>query len=254
MDDVIVSIITPAYNSQNQIMDTYLCLCAQTHKHWEWVVTDDCSTDNTYQVLNDLALKDPRLKIFQNDQNRGAAYSRNNSLKHTSGEYIAFLDSDDLWKPHKISQQLTMMTHNLNINFSFTAYELIGAEGNPINKIIDLQGNNLSFDYTDMLKKSATLGCSTVMLRKETFPEIIMPSLRTGQDYALWLQILKSGQKAYLLNEVLTQYRILPNSISRNKFKKAKRQWEIYRKVENISLMKSCYFFCFYAWRAVFRR
>lgn len=154
MDGVLVSIITPAYNSANQIMDTYRCLCAQTHKHWEWIVTDDCSTDNTIQILNNLAGSDARLKVFQNDRNRGAAFSRNNSLANTSGEYIAFLDSDDLWKPHKISHQLDLMIRNQQINFSFTAYELIDPQGFPVNKIVDLQGENLSFDYNDMLKIS----------------------------------------------------------------------------------------------------
>ena len=105
-----------------------------------------------------------------------------------------------------------------------------------------------------MLKKKATLGCSTVMLRRNAFDDITMPLLRTGQDYATWLKLLKTGQNAYPLIDVLTQYRILPNSISRNKVKKAKRQWQIYREVEKLSLYKSAVSFCFYAWRAVFRK
>jgi teichuronic acid biosynthesis glycosyltransferase TuaG len=105
-----------------------------------------------------------------------------------------------------------------------------------------------------MLKKRATLGCSTVMLRKSGFEDISMPLIRTGQDYATWLKLLKTGNEAYLLNDVLTSYRIRPNSISRNKFKKAKRQWQIYRELEQLPMLKSLVCFCNYVWRAVFRK
>ena len=105
-----------------------------------------------------------------------------------------------------------------------------------------------------MLRKKATLGCSTVMIRRAGFNDLLMPLLRTGQDYATWLKLLRTGEKAYILNEVLTSYRILPNSISRNKFKKAIRQWQIYRDVENLSFSMSFVCFFFYAYRAVFRK
>ena len=108
--------------------------------------------------------------------------------------------------------------------------------------------------YENMLRKKATLGCSTVMLRRASFRGLSMPSLRTGQDYATWLKLLRTATNAFPLTDVLTQYRILPNSISRNKIKKAKRQWQIYRQIEELSLIKSTECFIFYAWRAVFRK
>jgi glycosyltransferase involved in cell wall biosynthesis len=245
------SIITATYNSENEIRATYDSLNEQTCSNWEWLVTDDLSTDSTFELLNDLQRTDPRIKVFKNSQNSGAAVSRNNSLKHAKGEFIAFVDSDDLWRPEKLQKQIAFM--GTNIHFSFTAYDLVDEQGESLNQSVDLNQSG-SFSYEDMLKKKATLGCSTVMLRKSAFQDITMPLLRTGQDYATWLKLLKTGNDAYLLNDVLTSYRIMPNSISRNKFKKAKRQWQIYREVEKLKLLKSIICFLNYAWRAVFRK
>ncbi|HCO0658479.1 TPA: glycosyltransferase family 2 protein, partial [Escherichia coli] len=108
-----------------------------------------------------------------------------------------------------------------NIDFSFTSYELINGKGESLNKYIDIKNKNSSYGYYDMLKKKATLGCSTVVLRRSKIKKMKMPNIRTGQDYAFWLNILKEGMKAHLFREVLTKYRITPGSISRNKIKKA---------------------------------
>ncbi len=246
-----ISIITATFNSSDELLYTYNSIKKQTHFIWEWLVTDDCSSDNTFKLLKDISSNDKRVKIFKNSENSGAAISRNNSLDHAKGEYIAFIDSDDLWKPSKLEKQLAFMGDD--IDFSFTAYELINESGECLDKIVDGNQSGI-FSYEDMLMKKATLGCSTVMLRRSAFQDITMPLLRTGQDYATWLKLLKTGKKAYLLNEVLTKYRIMPNSISRNKVKKAKRQWQIYRDVEKLPFFKSVICFCFYAWRAVFRK
>lgn len=249
----LISIIMPSFNSAGTISETLDSILNQSYPNWELLITDDCSTDNTVSIVEAYAMRDPRIKIFSNSINSGAAVSRNNSIKNASGEYIAFLDSDDLWLPQKLSKQYSFMSEK-NVDFSFTAYELINDSGVRFGKKVDLQGDDLSFDYSDMLRKKATLGCSTVMLRKAAFTDCKMPLIRTGQDYALWLKLLKQGKKAFLLNDVLTQYRILPNSISRNKFKKCKRQWQIYRELENLNFCQSSISFVHYAWRAIFRR
>lgn len=245
------SIITPCFNSSAYIRETYNSLLYQTSMDWEWLVTDDCSSDNTISILNEISKSDPRVKVFQSEFNSGAATSRNNSISHASGEFIAFIDSDDLWKPDKLEKQLEFM--GSDINFSFTAYELIDAKGKSLNKYIDKNQTGF-FSYNDMLRKKATLGCSTVILRKSAFDDLMMPLIRTGQDYALWLKILKTGNNAYVLNDILTQYRVLPGSISRNKVKKAKRQWQIYREIEKLDFIPAVINFCFYAYRAVFRK
>lgn len=249
--DELVSIITATFNSEGTIIDTYNTIKNQTYANWEWLVTDDCSIDNTLFILQDIAAQDKRVKVLSNKVNSGAAVSRNNSLIYANGNLIAFIDSDDLWEPNKLEEQLAFIGGG--IDFSFTAYDLIDDQGEELNQTVDANQSG-QFTYDDMLRKKATLGCSTVMLRRSAFDDISMPLLRTGQDYATWLKLLKTGKNAHLLNTVLTHYRIMPNSISRNKFKKAKRQWKIYRKVENLPFIKSCTCFSFYAWRAVFRK
>lgn len=250
--DILVSIITATYNSSLEIINTYDSILRQTLSNWEWIITDDCSTDETFSILQSLADKDSRIKVHKNKENFGAAVSRNNSLKYVRGEFIAFIDSDDLWLFNKLEKQLKFMEDN-RLDFSFTAYELINELGEKKGQLVDTHLSGF-ITYEDMLRKKATLGCSTVILRRNGFKDIYMPLLRTGQDYATWLKLLKTGKGAFPLTEVLTQYRILPNSISRNKVRKAIRQWQIYREVENLSLLKSFECFCFYAWRAVFRK
>ncbi|MGY8900605.1 MAG: glycosyltransferase family 2 protein [Paraglaciecola sp.] len=251
MNNELISIVSATFNSEEYIIDTYQSLLRQSYIHWEWVVTDDCSEDNSFRLLERVAKKDSRVKIFRNLVNSGAAVARNKSLSMANGSFIAFIDSDDIWSPSKLEQQISFM--GTDIDFSFTAYYLMDESGTKLGRTVDSNQKG-GFSYEDMLRKKATLGCSTVMIRKDAFPDIQMPLLRTGQDYATWLKLLRAGGKAFVIPEPLTGYRILPNSISRNKVKKAKRQWQIYREVESLRFFKSLECFLFYAWRAVFRK
>lgn len=251
MNKKLVSIITPSFNCSDTLQETAASILNQSHQYWEWLITDDCSDNETQEVLKILTQSDERIKVFFSTENGGAAVARNNSISHAKGDFVAFLDSDDLWCSDKLKKQIEFMGDC--INFSFTAYEIIDDEGRMMGKRVDANQFG-AFSYDDMLKKRATLGCSTVMLRQNAFGDISMPLLRTGQDYALWLKLLKLGESAYVLPSTLTKYRIMPNSISRNKLKKARRQWQIYREYEKLSIAKSLESFCFYAWRAIFRR
>lgn len=247
----LVSIITPAYNCAETLQDTADSIKSQTYHNWEWLITDDCSDEATQEKLKQLQASDERIQVFFSSKNGGAAVARNNSIKQAKGDFIAFLDSDDMWERDKLAKQVAFMENS--IDFSFTAYEIVDEVNNPVGQQVDVNQSG-SFSYKDMLCKQATLGCSTVILRKSAFNDISMPLLRTGQDYALWLKLLKTGTKAHVLAEPLTRYRIMPNSISRNKVKKAKRQWQIYRQVEELNLIYAAYCFYHYAVRAVFRR
>ncbi|OOE86292.1 glycosyltransferase family 2 protein [Salinivibrio sp. AR640] len=249
---MLVSIITPTYNAIDYIESVYNSICNQNYERWEWLVTDDCSIDGTYEFLVELSQKDPRVNVFKNKVNSGAALSRNNSISKSNGDFIAFIDSDDLWFSCKLTEQVNFMSSNA-IDFCFTAYELIDENNENLGKTVDTHLSS-RIDYQDLLRKKATVGCSTVMIRKSAFSDLEMPHIRTGQDYGLWLKLLKTGKYAYPLPSVLTQYRILPGSLSRNKIKKARRQWEIYRHLEKLDLLTSIECFCFYAFRAVFRK
>lgn len=247
-----VSIITATYNSDKFIIATYESIKSQTLTDWEWLITDDCSSDKTKEFLNKIQSEDSRVRVFHNAVNSGAAISRNCSISHATGEYLAFIDSDDLWVKEKLSEQISFM-EKYDYGFSFTGYKLMDESGVLINKYIDVDRRKKSFNYRDMLLKKATLGCSTVILKCDRFDDLMMPDIRTGQDYALWLKILKNGGAAFLLDKPLMHYRIVSNSISRNKIKKAKRQWSIYRKIERIPLPFSLYCFLNYIVRAITR-
>lgn len=209
----------------------------------EWLITDDCSTDDTFTMLQEMALNDSRIRIFKNEVNSGAAVTRNVSISNATGKYIAFIDSDDLWKPEKLERQVKWMSHN-KMEMTFTHYEIVNEVGEPTGQVVDTHMEVDPVSYEDMLRKKATLGCSTVMIDRELLGDIRMPVIKTTEDYALWLSILKTGVLAYPVNRVLTSYRILPNSLSRNKIKKAKTQWTVYREFENLTLPKAIECFC----------
>jgi teichuronic acid biosynthesis glycosyltransferase TuaG len=251
MEHIKISIITPTYNAEHYIRQTVASVQAQTHENWELLVIDDCSLDATRAIIEALALNDRRIRLLPLGENSGAAVARNTGLDAATGEYVAFLDADDLWMPGKLEKQLRFMA-GAGHAISFTAYAVVNAHCQATGTVVDLRGAR-SVAYPDMLKKKATMGCSTIMMHRATMSGFHMPLIRTGQDYGLWLRILKEGHSAFCLQEVLTQYRIVPGSISRNKFKKALRQWEIYRKLEKISLLRSSWFFLHYAYRAVSR-
>ena len=249
----LVSVIMPAYNSEKYIVESIYSVINQSYKNLELLITDDCSSDGTRSCIEEIAKIDVRIKYFGLSENSGAAVARNNSLKNAKGRYIAFLDADDIWLETKLEQQLEFMKAH-DSAFSFTGYSIYHGNGNFGEKVID--SNTLDIiTYRDLLKKSCTVGCSTVILDRTKLPKIEMVNIRTGQDYALWLMLLReSGLIAHNFKRRLTGYRLLEGSISRNKFKKAKRQWQIYREIENINFFSAIYFMFFYAKNAVFRK
>lgn len=247
----LVSVILPTFNSERFVIKTLESVLSQSWGNLEVIAVDDASTDLTPNILNDFAVKDSRLAVTILPSNCGAAVTRNTALRIARGRYIAFLDADDLWDPNKLTDQLLFLRTTKSA-FTFTPYRLIDIDGNPINKIIDLTSPDV-VNYQDMLRKRATLGCSTVLIDQTITGPLQMPLIRTGQDYALWLSILKRGITASRYPEPLTSYRIVPGSISRNKFRKARRQWEIYRDIEKLNLLDSANCFLHYAWRAISR-
>ncbi len=237
---MLVSVITPSYNSEQYIVDTYKSLALQTYTNWEWLVTDDCSTDSTYTVLEGLMRSDSRIKIFRNTKNLGAAVSRNNSINESKGRFICFLDSDDLWKPNKLETQIEFMRER-KLSFTYSEYDVVCSKGLFIKKISVPKETT----YKNLLKGNV-IGCLTAMYDTKYFGKVYMPVIRKRQDFGLWLKLLKRSNKAYGINESLGCYRVRSGSVSSNKVSAALYTWKLYRDVEKLNLLKSIYYFSFY--------
>lgn len=235
MKTPLVSIIMPAYNAEKYIEESIESICKQTYFNWELLIIDDNSNDNTLQIVNKYSKEDKRIKIIKQETNKGVAQARNVAIKESSGKYIAFLDSDDLWEKQKLEKQIKFM-ENKKINFSFTNYINISEEGKEIKKIKCPE----KLDYKEALKGNK-IGCLTVVIRKSSLENIVMPKLK-HEDYATWLQVLKTGNTAYCLQEYLARYRMRSKSLSSNKFKVLFWTFPIYYKQEQLGILKSSYY------------
>lgn len=247
----LVSIIVPVYNSERFLIDTIKTVEEQTYEEWELIMVNDCSTDNSKNIIETYIDQDKRIKLVNLLENSGAAVARNAGIDNSKGKYITFLDADDLWKKDKLEKQIRFMEEK-KCAFSFTGYEFANEEGigNGKKVIVPVQIN-----YKQALKNT-TIWTSTVMLDVEKLGKelIKMPNIRRGQDTATWWKILKTGVDAYGLNEVLSIYRRSSGTLSSNKFKALKRTWKLYRKVEHLNIFYSSYNFLWYCFNAIKRR
>ena len=244
-----VSVIMPCYNMERFIADTIQSVINQTFTNWELLVVDDASTDKTVEVVKSFCEKDPRINLEVKDEHSGIADTRNRCLQTAQGRYLAFLDADDLWHPDKLERQLGFMIEH-NIGFSYTSYDCVDESGNPLDKTVKTAGN---LDYKSYLRNTI-IGCSTVMIDKEAVGEVKVPSFRTSEDAATWLDILKKGFKAYAIEEPLTSYKIRKKSASSNKFKAAADLWNVYRQNEKLPFFKAVFYFSCYAFNAIKKR
>lgn len=219
----LVSIVMPSYNTGNFISETINSVLKQTYTNWELIVVDDCSKDNTDEVVKEF-LNDERIKYIKNEKNSGAAVSRNRAIKEAKGRWIAFLDSDDLWTEDKLEKQIKFMEDN-NYHFSYTNYEEIKEDSTPLNikvtgpKKITKAG---MFNY-------CWPGCLTIMYDAKHVGLIQIADLKKNNDYAMWLKVIKKAN-CYLLDENLAKYRIRSGSISRHsKGKLIKHHYLLYK-------------------------
>ncbi len=241
-EEPVISVITPAYNSEVFIKETIQSVLDQTYSDWEMIIVDDRSKDNTVSLIKEMMDKDARIRLIELEKNSGSAVARNTAIEHSKGRYIAFLDSDDSWFPEKLERQLKFMQDE-DVAFSFTEYVRTledGTETDYISKAPE------TVDW-DALMKRCVIGCLTVMIDTEKTGEVRMVDIRTRQDYALWLSLTRQGHTAYGLQEVLAKYRVVGDSISSNKWKAAKRNWYVFRHIEGQNLPKALWYFGHYA-------
>lgn len=250
-NDKLVSIIIPVYNASRFLEETINSIQEQTYSNWEAIFIDDCSSDNSYNLIKKYQKEDKRIKLIKNKTNSGTAVSRNNGIDHAEGDYLCFLDADDKWHPEKLEKQINFM-QELNCEFSFTGYQFANEKCNPNGKIVSVPNK---INYKQALKNT-TIWTSTVMFNmgKLTKDDIYMPNIKRGQDTATWWKVLKKIEYAYGLNEVLSYYRRTNNSLSANKLTALKRTWNLYRNVEHLNILSSFYNFCWYCFNAVRRR
>lgn len=197
----LVSIITPSWNCGRLVEETIQSILSQTYSNWELLFQDDCSTDNTKEIVAKYAAIDHRIKYECNSQNSGAAITRNNALRRAKGKWIAFLDSDDIWLPDKLEKQIKFMQDN-NYNFSYTGYCEINEQSKEISKLISGPKHITKVGMYCF----CWLGCLTVMYDREYIGLIQIADIKKNNDYAMWLKVCKKAD-AYLLDEPLAKYR-----------------------------------------------
>lgn len=232
----LISIITPTYNCGKFIGETIESVINQTYKNWEMIIVDDCSKDNTKDIVNKYAQNDERIKYHLLETNSGAAIARTKAMELAKGNYMAFLDSDDLWVENKLEKQLKFMKEN-NFNFVCTEYEQIDEQSNPLGKIIKVRDKA---NYNRVLL-DCPVGNSTVMYNVKAMGKFKVPNIRKRNDDALWLQMLKKEEYIHGMKEILMKYRIRENSISSNKLDLVKYHWYLYREIENLSVIRSVF-------------
>lgn len=232
-----VSVIVPCYNSEKHIAETLDSVTRQTLDDMEVLVVDDCSTDGSLDLIEAIAGKDGRFRVFSQDKNRGVAAARNLGLKESRGRYIAYLDADDIWSPEKLERQISVMSDR-GFEACFTSYETIEEDGRHRNTV---HVPSL-VDYKGLLKN--TLTCSHTLVIDTHLVEkdlLIMPDIRRGQDFATWLQVLKAGHRFHGLDIPLAKYRKTAGSLSSNPIKAVRRTWNVYRNIEHLPVLYAAY-------------
>jgi glycosyltransferase involved in cell wall biosynthesis len=202
----LVSVIMPTYNCATFISDTIKSVQAQTYPHWEMIIVDDCSADNTKEMVD--AFNDSRIRYFKNAQNCGAALSRNWALREANGRWIAFLDSDDLWLPNKLEHQLKFMVEN-NYMFTYHEYSEINEQGQPLGVHVSGISRVNKFD----MYSCCWPGCLSVMYNSDAIGLIQINDVRKNNDTAIWLKVVCKSP-CYLLKENLARYRRRNDSIT----------------------------------------
>ena len=237
MEEELVSIIMPSYNTGKFIKETINSVIAQTYSNWELIIVDDCSTDNTDEIVK--SINDNRIIYLKNETNSGAAISRNKALREAKGRWIAFLDSDDLWKNDKLEKQIKFMKEN-NCYFSYTNYIEIDENGNINGKRVT---GPKKITKTGMFNYCWP-GCLTVMYDANKIGLIQIEDIKKNNDYAMWLKVCKKAD-CYLLSEDLAMYRKGSGSISNHSYMSLiKWHYKLYREAEHQNIIYSLFNTC----------
>ena len=242
-DTALVSVIMPAFCAEAYLSQAIDSVLAQTHSNWELLIMDDQSPDGSWEIAQCYAAKDARIRCIQNEHNRGVAQTRNRGIDLSRGEWIAFLDSDDIWHADKLEQQLAAAART-GADMIYSAYAMFCDGGrHRAEYLVPMQTS-----YNDMLWENV-IGCSTVLVRRSALGEHRFRSDFYHEDYALWLELLRSGLSAAGCLEILVEWRVSENARSFNKLNAAQNRWRIYRQAEKLPIWKCALYFVIYAAR-----
>tara|TARA_B100000579_G_scaffold363156_1_gene321597 strand:- start:160 stop:894 length:735 start_codon:yes stop_codon:yes gene_type:complete len=231
----LVSVIMPYYRKRKYVKNSITSVINQSYKNLELIIIYDDQNPNDFEYLKSITKNYNNIKIIKNNSNIGAGLSRNNGIENSKGNLIAFLDADDSWYEKKIEKQLTFLNKN-NLDFVFCDY--IKKTGSKSKKIIS---NRKVLSYQDLLY-SCDIGLSTVLIKKNIISKYPFPSLKTKEDFVVWLNIAKSGIVPTNLNEILVDWNNVNDSLSSNIFQKIKDGYRVYRNFQNFNFLKSIYF------------
>ena len=242
--NVLVSIITPAYNSAKFIAETIQSVQNQTYENWEMIVVDDGSSDETVAIVQAFIDEDKRIQCYKLEQNSGPAVARNFAIEKAKGAFMTFIDADDIWFPNFIENSIKTI-EKTGVSFVFSSYKR--------------SNENLEFVYSDFIVpqkvtytdilKSNSISCLTAFVDIKTLGKKYMPLIRKRQDMGLWLNYLKVIPFAYGIQETQAIYRIRENSLSRKKSDLIYYQWQFYRAVEQLNIFQSLYYMAHWMYR-----
>lgn len=233
----------PAHNAERFIEESIESVIQQTYPSWELIVVDDGSRDGTHEIANAFAGRDSRIQVYRHDKARGPALARNSALEIAKGQFVAFLDSDDVWLKDKLLTQVELMRAN-NWVMSFHAYRRMSADGCEIGRVIRVPRSRT---YSQLLKHNV-VGCLTAMVDVSRSGAIRMRA-EGYDDFILWLEVLRRGHTAYGIDQDLARYRRVPGSVSYSWRRAAKWVWHIYRDVEGLSFPIAMWNFLQYSLR-----
>lgn len=241
MTGKLVSVIIPVYNAEKYLEEAVDSVLSQTYRDLELIIIDDCSKDNSLEIARSYEQSDARVRVIAGEKNQGVARVRNRGVQEARGEYIALLDSDDVWRKDKLERQLRLI-ESKGAQIAYCSYDFMDENGKSVLKPFTVLEQT---DYRKMLI-SSTIGCSTAfvdanLMRKHPFnPECY------HEDYALWMELLKIPVKAVGDRDVLMHYRLVKGSRSNNKWNAAKNRWKIYRNDLKLNIVQSCMAFVGY--------
>ncbi len=232
--EALVSIITPTYNSEKFIAETIRSVQSQSYSYWEMIIVDDCSSDQTESIVRNYMNDDSRISFHQLQKNSGAGVARNQAVDLAKGRFIAFLDSDDLWKPEKLQKQIDFLSSS-NSPFSFSFYECVDEEGVSMNLRVEAP---IKLHYWQLFFCNF-VGNLTGMYDTHFFGKIPISSIRKRQDWMVWLTVLKKIRSAQVIPESLAFYRVRKDSISSSKLKLIQHNFRVYRLFHRLNVFVS---------------